>query len=498
MVLPAAPHRRDTKMSLAKKIFGVGIWTGASRLLGFARDMLIGRYLGAGRLSDIFVAAFKLPNLFRDLLGEGALSSVFIPMFAKEKKSTSFASNALSWLVVVLLIITALMEIFMPLVMLGLAPGFDAAKLSLTIEIGRIMFAYVILVCVFGFMCAVLNAFSDFILAAALPILLNVFLIAALILFGADLHALALAVLAAGITQIAVIFGRLSRKGFGIRLVYPKWTPAMKSMIRRMGWGLLGSGFYQLNIFVGMLLASYQSGAVSWLYYSDRMVQLPFAIVGLAAGTVILTKLSDALNAGKTDAAHRYQNAALRQSMMLVLPCAAGLFALAPPIIKLLFQHGEWTAEATASVALAIMIQVFALPFMTTSQIYLKTLYASGDAKTPVKVGAVALGLGAAVMVLAAPQFGYLCVPIGTVSSGLVRNLWLRGVCVRRGLYRTDGRTVLSVASFWLLSILAAIGMFFARPLVTSLASLALVLVLVPIIYLPLAIVCDKMITKKT
>ncbi len=169
-------------MKLGKHIFGVGAMTGISRIFGFIRDMLIARYLGAGRLSDVFLAAFKLPNLFRDLLGEGALSAIFIPMYTDLKKDDAFAKNVFSWLMVVLLGITLVFEIFMPLVIWGLAPGFadDPGKMQLTVQISRIMFFYVIFVCAAAFMSAILNAHSRFLLAAFMPVLLNIMLIAAL------------------------------------------------------------------------------------------------------------------------------------------------------------------------------------------------------------------------------------------------------------------------------------------------------------------------------
>ena len=159
-------------MKLGKHIFGVGAMTGISRVFGFIRDMLIARVLGAGRLSDIFLAAFKLPNLFRDLLGEGALSAIFIPMYTDSKKDEGFAKNVFSWLMVVLLGITIIFEIFMPVVIWILAPGFDAepGKIDLTITIARIMFVYVIFVCGAAFLSAILNAFSRFLLAAFMPV----------------------------------------------------------------------------------------------------------------------------------------------------------------------------------------------------------------------------------------------------------------------------------------------------------------------------------------
>jgi putative peptidoglycan lipid II flippase len=481
---------------LARKIFGVGAWTGVSRVLGFARDLLIARFLGAGRMSDIFLTAFKLPNLFRDLLGEGALSSVFVPMFSREKKSADFASNAFSWLMAVLLFITIAVEIFMPFVIWGLAPGFDAAKLSATTDIARIMFLYVMLVCGAGFLSAILNAFSDFVLAAAAPILLNVLMIFGLLAFKDDLHALAFVVLAAGLLQFWILFNRLRRRNFGLRLVRPRINPLINSLGRRMSWGFVGSGFYQLNVVAGVILASYQSGAVSYLYYADRMVQLPFAMIGLAAGTIILTKVSDAIASKKMAAVYKYQNAAARQSMMLVLPCVAGLAVLAEPIIRCLFEYGEWTAQATGAVAAALAIQAFVLPFMTTSQIYSKTLYASGDAKTPVKISATALLLGIAVMVALVGHLGYLCVPVGTLVGGIFRNILLKSACSRRAIYKTDKSAVAAICAFGALSAAMGAGLYFARPLIGGVAMLAAVIACAAIIYLPAAFFCDKIIRR--
>ena len=481
-------------MSLAKHIFGVGAWTGVSRILGFVRDMLIGQYLGAGRLSDIFLTAFRLPNLFRDLLGEGAMSSVFVPMFSREKRDPNFASNVFSWLMLVLLLITIAVEIFMPFIIWGLAPGFDPEKMAMTVYVSRIIFGYVVLVCIVGFMSAILNAFSDFIYAAITPVFFNIALIFGVMTFKTDLPWLAVVTLIAGAIQIFILWTRLRHRNFGLRLIIPKMNPLIKNMGRRMTWGFVGSGFYQLNVIVGVLLASYESGAVSYLYYSDRLVQLPFAIVALAAGTVILTKISDALSAKKMDAVYRYQGAALSQSLMLILPCMVGLMVLGEPIVRALFERGAWAPDATGAVALAILIQALSLPAMTTSQIYLKTLYASGDAKTPVKISAISLFFGVLLMFALVGEIGYLCVPTATVISGLVRNRWLYGTCRRRGLYKPDAKTYMANGVFLILSVAMGAGLYFARPFITGFATLGLAIMVSAIIYLPIAVVCDKII----
>ena len=400
-------------MKLGRNILGVGAMTGISRVFGFVRDMLIARVLGAGRLSDIFLAAFKLPNLFRDLLGEGALSAIFIPMFADSKKDKNFANNVFSWLIVVLLGLTIIFEIFMPAFVAILAPGFsaDPGKLEMTVVISRIMFWYVIFICSAAFLSAVLNAFSKFILAAFMPVMLNIMLICALLLSAwfaptTILYIMAATVVLSGILQCAILWGRIRAGNFGLRLVRPQWNGKIKAMLQRFGVSLVGSGFYQITIIIGTLVASFQSGAVSWLYYADRIVQLPFAIIGLAVGTVLMSSISNALAEKNMRSVYIQQNSSMRRSLMLIIPCMVGLFVLAEPIIRNLFQYGAWTPESTHAVAIAIMIQCLVLPAMLISQIYSKTLYASQDVKTPVKTSIVSLGVAAFLYVLSFGLFG--------------------------------------------------------------------------------------------
>ena len=485
-------------MKLGKHIFGVGAMTGISRIFGFVRDMLIARVLGAGRLSDIFFAAFRLPNLFRDLLGEGALSAIFIPMFTDSKHDEKFAKNVFSWLMTILLGLTILFEIFMPLVIWMLAPGFaeEPGKMQLTVTISRIMFFYVIFICGSAFLSAVLNAFSRFLLAAFMPVLLNIMLICALLLamyLNAGTYALfimAATVVLSGILQFAILWGRVRRKHFGLHLIVPKWTPKIRSMFGRFGVSIVGSGFYQITIILGTLVASFQSGAVSWLYYADRIVQLPFAMIGLAVGTVLISSISNALAENNMRSVHIQQNSSMRRSMMLILPCVAGLFVLAEPIIKYLFQYGAWTSASTHAVAIAIMIQVFVLPAMLISQIYSKTLYATQDVKTPVKTSMVSLGVASALYLTLFPFVGYLAIPIGVVVSGYLKNYLLGRACRKRGLWSTDKRTFHAVTLFGLLAALLGIGLSFVP--ITSVWMLGVAICGYAILYLPIAYIIDR------
>lgn len=484
-------------MKLGKHIFGVGAMTGISRIFGFIRDMLIARVLGAGRLSDIFLAAFKLPNLFRDLLGEGALSAIFIPMYTTKNKDKNFAQNVFAWLVLVLLGITILFEIFMPLVIWILAPGFadEPGKMQLTVTISRIMFVYVIFVCGAAFLSAILNALSRFLLAAFMPVLLNIMLIGALLASafyasGTILYIMAGTVVASGVIQFGILWHRIRSRHFGLRLVVPRWTPGVRDLFKRLGISIIGSGFYQITIIVGTLVASFESGAVSWLYYSDRIIQLPFAMIGLAVGTVLMSSISNALAEKNIRSVHIQQNSSMRRSLMLILPCVVGLLVLAEPIIRYLFQYGAWTAASTHAVAMAIQIQVWVLPAMMISQIYSKTLYASQDVKTPVRTSMISLAMASIIYLAGFPFIGYLAIPVGIVISGYLKNYLLGRVCRARGLVHHDRRTLRAVAAFSILSAVLGIGLSFVP--ITSIWMLGIAICGFAVIYLPIAYIIDR------
>ncbi|MCQ2562561.1 MAG: murein biosynthesis integral membrane protein MurJ [Alphaproteobacteria bacterium] len=490
-------------MKLWKNIFGVGVMTGISRIFGFIRDMLIARFLGAGRLSDIFLAAFKLPNLFRDLLGEGALSSIFIPMYTDSKKDEHFAKNVFSWLMVILLGITVIFEICMPFIVLALAPGFadDPWKLNTTVVIARIMFFYVIFICGAAFLSAILNAFSRFILAAFMPVLLNIMLILSLLAslwYGNDiiLYVMATTVVISGIIQFWILLSRIRSKHFGLKLIIPKKDNKIKSLFKRFCVSLVGSGFYQITIIIGTLVASFESGAVSWLYYSDRIVQLPFAIIGLAVGTVLISSISNALAQNNMRSVYIQQNSSMKKSMMFIIPCMIGLIILAEPIIRFLFEYGEWSPQSTHNVAMAIKIQCLVLPAMLISQIYSKTLYANQDVKTPVKTSIISLALATIVYVGLFKFIGYLAVPVGIVISGYVKNILLKHACKKANLINTDKNTIFSI--FMFLGIGMAYGYVLTMFNINSIIALAIAIGGFGIAYLSTSFIMDKILTKLT
>ena len=265
-------------------------------------------------------------------------------------------------------------------------------------------------------------------------------------------------------------------------------------MFKRFCVSLVGSGFYQITIIVGTLVASFQSGAVSWLYYSDRIVQLPFAMIGLAVGTVLMSSISNALADKNMRSVYIQQNSSMRRSLMLIIPCMVGLFVLAEPVIKYLFQYGAWTAESTHAVALAIKIQCLVLPAMLISQIYSKTLYASQDVKTPVTTSMISLGIATIIYLALFPFVGYLSIPIGVVVSGYVKNYLLRRVCNKRGLIKTDRKTILSILAFTVLS--GALGFGLHMIQINSIYMMAALICGFAVLYLPMAYIIDRKLIK--
>ena len=328
-----------------------------------------------------------------------------------------------------------------------------------------------------------------------MPVMLNIMLICALLMsaFYAPttvLYIMAVTVVASGVIQCAVLWGRIRAGNFGLRLIIPKWNDKIKSMLKRFGVSLVGSGFYQITIIVGTLVASFQSGAVSWLYYADRIVQLPFAMIGLAVGTVLMSSISNAIAEKNMRSVYIQQNASMRRSLMLIIPSMVGLFVLAEPIIKNLFQYGAWTAQSTHAVAVAIMIQCLVLPAMLTSQIYSKTLYASQDVKTPVKTSITSLAVATVLYVALFYHLGYLAIPVGVVVSGYVKNILLARACRQRNLIKIDGRTIRATVGFAVWAGVLGAGLWFAP--VDGILSLCIAIGVFGILYLPAAYLIEK------
>lgn len=440
-------------MSLLRSVTTVGSYTLASRVMGFVRDILTAALLGAGPVADAFFVAQRLPNLFRSLFAEGAFSAAFVPLFAGtmavhgKPAARAFAEDALAVLLTALLIFVLLGEIFMPWIMRVIAPGFsdDPEKFALAVSLARITFPYLLFIALVALQGGVLNSVERFAAAAATPTLLNLFLIAALLLmrrFGwHDGRALAWAVTAAGLAQFLWLMFSCARAELALRLPRPRLTGEVRRTLAIMGPGAIGAGMTQVNLLISTALASFlPGGSVSYLYYADRLNQLPLGVVGIAVGTAILPPLSRQLRLGDDAAALTTQNRGLELALLLTLPAAVALAVLAQPILAALFQRGAFGPVDTAATAAALAAYAAGLPAFVLVRVLAPAFFARHDTATPVKIAVAALAVNLALTLTLMQFLAHVGIALATSCAGWLNALTLLTLLVRRGHFRFDAR----------------------------------------------------------
>jgi putative peptidoglycan lipid II flippase len=417
-------------MALFKSFATVGGYTAASRVLGFLRDILIAAAIGTGPVADAFFVAFRFPNLFRRLFAEGAFNAAFVPLFAGRLEADgpgaarAFAEDALAVMLAWLLLLTAVILAAMPWLMPVIAPGFvgDTAQLELAVELTRICFPYLLFMTLAALLSGVMNSLYRFAAAAAAPILLNLFFIGALTLVlpafrDAPGQVLAWTVVAAGLAQFLFLYVAAARAGMPLRLPAPRLTPGVKRLFKLMVPGFLSAGAMQLNLLVGTMIATLQSGAVSYLYYADRIYQLPLGLIGIAIGVVLLPDLSRKLRGGDEAAAMHSLNRALELSMFLTLPATAALIAVPFPVVSVLFERGAFGGEASEATALALAAFALGLPAYVLVKVLQPAFFARENTVTPLHF---ALASVAANLVLSLVLFftiGFVGIALATALS---------------------------------------------------------------------------------
>jgi putative peptidoglycan lipid II flippase len=440
-------------MALLRGIATIGANTMASRVLGFVRDVMMAALVGAGGVADAFFVAFQFPNLFRRLFAEGAFNAAFVPLFAGTlhargpEAARAFAGRALAVLLSVLVPFTVLVEIAMPWLMLGFAPGFagDPGKFALAVQFTRICFPYLLFMALVSMLGAVVNAIDRFAAAAAAPILLNVIMILALLgpvhWTTTPGHALSWAVALAGIAQFLWLAADAKRAGMLPRLPAPRLTADIRRLFALMLPGVFGASVFQLNQWIGTVLASLlPSGAISYLWYADRINQLPLSVVGVAVGVALLPLLSRQLRAGELEAARANQNRAIEFALLLTLPAAAALLVSAWPIIAVLFQRGAFGWEATDQTAATLTAFATGLPAYVLIKALSPGFFAREDMATPVKAGVAAMVVNVTLAALLMVPFQHVGIAVATSVSSWVNALALATVLWRRGFLRPDER----------------------------------------------------------
>jgi putative peptidoglycan lipid II flippase len=457
-----------------RSILSVGGWTLVSRATGFARDVLMAAVMGAGPLADAFVVAFRLPNHFRAIFGEGAFNAAFVPAYAhldgggEAGAARAFADRAFTLMLLVQLALLALAWAGMPWVVRTLAPGFsaDPERFALAVALTRITFPYLTFVTLVTLMSGVLNAHRRFAAAAAAPVLLNVALIAALVaapLFPSAAHAAAWGVAAAGLLEYGLLWWAARRVGLAPALARPRLDPAMRGFFRTLGPAVIGSAGTQIAMFADTIIGSLlPTGAVSALYYADRLYQLPIGVIAIAAGTVLLPEMSRRLAKGDEAGAHHAQNRAAAFSLVLALPFTVAFLTLAEPIVAAFFQRGAFDAGAAARAGAVLAAYGFGLPAVVLIRSAVASFYARRDTATPLVASLVAVAVNVGLKLVLTAPYGVVGLALATACGAWVNLGLLALLAARRGWAAPDRVLVVTLAASLaggaLLAALALVG----------------------------------------
>jgi putative peptidoglycan lipid II flippase len=456
----------------------------ASRLVGFARDVAMAAVLGAGPLSDAFMVAFRLPNHFRAIFAEGAFNSAFVPAYTRalagggERGARGFAGHILVLTVLVQLVLLVLALALMPWVVRLLAPGFvgHPAEFARTVALTRITFPYLALISAVTLVSGMLNAHSRFAAAAVAPVLLNLCMIGALFLsplFPTVAHALAWGVVVSGAAQLALVLADLWRHGIGFTIARPRFDPELRRFLKAFGPAVIGSGGQQIAMFADTIIATFlPRGSVSYLYYADRLYQLPLALVGIALGTVLLPELSRRLAHGdEAGAAHRL-NRAIAGALILTLPCAAVFLAVAPLLVAVLFGRGAFDATAVAGSAAVLRAYGVGLTAVVLVRALVPAFYARGDTATPVKVLLVATVVNVGLKLVLIGPFAAAGLSLATSIGAWVNALLLAAILLRRGHLVGDPRLIRSAVLALVAAAAMGVVLVASEPLAQPLAGL--------------------------
>ena len=450
-------------MNILRATGTIGGLTLVSRVLGMVRDMMMARFVGAGLAADAFLIAWRLPNLFRALFAEGAFAAVFVPFFnrrmaeadAEEAGSgkaaaIAFAGQVLSVLFPFLVAFTALMIAATGPVVWAMTGGFPDGgpeKFALAKHLTVITFPYLGLISLVSLLGGILNSLNRFWVNAAAPILLNLCIIAALLFFRGSsqietAQTQAIAVTVSGALQLIWLIWACRRAGVVLKLSLPRLSPDVKKLLWLIGPAALGQGAIQLNLLVSTSLAAryLPEGAVSYLYYADRLNQLPLGLLGIGVGTAILPLLSRQIGGGNPDAANHTQNRAMELALFLGLPAAIALVVSATPLVRGVFQHGAFTPADTLGAAGALAAFSIGVPAYVLIKVLTPGFYARQDTKTPVRLAVISMLFNLVGNLILIWPFGHVGVAIATAFSAWVNMILLYVTLHRRGHLSLDAR----------------------------------------------------------
>jgi putative peptidoglycan lipid II flippase len=435
---------------LVKGFLTVGFWTLISRVAGLVRDIYIANYLGDGIVSQAFVVAQSLPNMFRRFFAEGAFNFAFVPMFSKKveagEDAEGFARDAFWGMAALLSVFSVIAILAMPGLVFLMASGFVGdERFDVAVTLGRIAFAYILFISLTALLSGMLNARGKFVVTSLVTVLLSLSMIAGMLLadrMGWDMgRTLAWSVTISGVLQLLVTWAAVRHLGYRLRFRWPTLTPELKRLAIIAAPAVLAGGVVQINLIVGRQVASMTDGAVVWLYNADRIYQLPLGVVGIAIGIVLLPDLSRRLRAGDDEGSRASFNRGAEFALLLTLPAAVALMVIAWPIISVLFQRGEYGPEASLNTAMALAAYGAGLPAFVLHKVLQPLFYAREDTRSPFRFAVWSMVVNVVLAVGLLPLIGWLAAAIATTVSAwiMVWQLW-RGSRAMGDAARLDER----------------------------------------------------------
>lgn len=449
----AALGANNVRPSLVSSVATVGSFTMVSRVLGLIRDMLMAALLGAGPLADAYFIAAKLPNFLRRIFAEGAFNAGFVPLFARtlegEGKAAArdFAAQAQAVLVAVLMPLVILAIIFMPWIISTVAAGLEVGteRYEAAVSLSRITFCYILFISLVALYSGILNSMSQFAVPAAAPIVLNLCLIAGLLLsylwFDAPAYALAWSLAFAGVAQFLLVAIAVRRQGMALPVRLPRLSPEVKRLFYLILPAIFGASVAQISLLIDVLFVSQlDEGSFSYLYFADRVAQLPLGVIGVAVGTALLPLMSRQLRAGETAEAIQSQNRGIELALLLTVPAAIGIAVLSLPIVTVLFERGEFGSADSLATSAALSAYALGLPAYVLIKVLAPGFFAREDTKTPVKIAVACLTANIVFILLLIAPLQHVGVALATVLSSWLNAGLLGFVLYRRDLFSVSDR----------------------------------------------------------
>jgi putative peptidoglycan lipid II flippase len=472
-----------TRQGMIERILTVGGFTLLSRLTGFVRDIMLAAFIGAGPVADAFFVAFRLPNHFRAIFAEGAFNAAFIPAYARIRTeegasaASLFGDRIFTLLVETQIVLLGVALVFTPEVIAVLAPGFSQRpqEFALAVSLTRITFPYLLLITLVTLWGGILNALQRFAAAAAAPILLNLSMIGTLALaafFPSAGYAAALGVLLSGVLQAMLVGGDTLRAGVMTFFRALRWDDDVRRFFKALIPATIGSAGTQLALFADTIIASFLSaGAISALYYADRIDQLPIGVIGIAVGTVLLPEMTHRLASGDNEGARSAQNRAIEFALLLGLPCVVAFLVVPNVIMRGLFMRGAFTAGDAHAAAMTLMAYTIGLvPFVLIRSVVAPFL-ARGNTATPVKAALIGTAVNIAFKIALMGPLAQVGLALATSIGAWINFVLVLWLAARAGFIAADPELKSSLGKLLAAGLALAVLLFLAAPAVTTLLS---------------------------